>query len=136
MSDSQPFGQVVIESNGLITVTLDKSYGQVDGKHYTDHVRGYKDLKRDGKFDEACNLLKKLIKAAERETAKFERKGCSWALAPAYYWELAIVYRKLQLYAKECKILERYINHSSAVQERIPGFLARLEKARGLQSKR
>lgn len=129
------FGQVINEQNWQITVTLDKSHGQVDGKHYTDYIDTFKELKRSGKLEEARKLLEKSIKAVERETAKFESNDWNWPLAPAYYWELAIVYRKLKLYSQECSILERYINHPSAVQVRIPGFSARLEKARKLQTK-
>lgn len=132
-----PFGQSVRIQDGGMHITFDKSHGEVDGKYYAEHMDSYKDLKRAGRLDEACTVLKKCIKAAERETAKFRaKKGWeNYALAPAYYWELAVIYRKMKFYDLECKILERYIDHPAAVKERLSGFTERLEKARSLKSK-
>lgn len=132
-----PFGQSVRIQDGAVHITFDKSHGEVEGKYYAEHVESYKDLKRAGRLEEACILLKKCVKAAERETAKFRSKEGweNYTLAPAYYWELAIIYRKMKLYALECDILERYINNPAAVKERLGGFAERLEKAQNLKSK-
>jgi len=53
-----------------------------------------------------------------------------WGVAPAWYHELAIIYRKQKDYENEVKVLERYM-----AQEKAPGVMKdkiakRLEKAK------
>ena len=70
-----------------------------------------KQLKRDGKLQEAEALLIELVKATEAEDRE-DRRG----VAPWYYEQLAIIYRKRKDYASEVRILERY-----AKQKHAPG---------------
>ena len=78
--------------------------GFINGKHYTFYVDTVKQLKRDGKLDEAEKLLLKLIDAVEEES---RQEGV--LVAPWYYEQLAILYRKQKLYEKEVSILTRFV---------------------------
>lgn len=103
--------------------------GTVDGKHYTDFVERVKQLKRERRHDEAISLLLKLVDATESESRE---AGRGLGVAPWYYEQLAIIYRKEKRYADEVSILERY-----ATQPKAPGvgpakLAARLEKASAL----
>ena len=95
--------------------------GLVDGKHYTEYVELVKELKRQGKLDEAEALILRLIKAVEEE-AKAEK----WVVAPWYYEQLAIIYRKQKDYTKELGILQRFASQKH--EEKHP-LLDRLQKA-------
>ena len=82
-------------------------------------------LKRAGRFDEAIKVLRQEIERQE-ETNKINH----WGVAPAWYHQLAIIYRKQKDYANEVKVLERYMT-----QEKAPGVMKskiaeRLEKAK------
>jgi hypothetical protein len=104
--------------------------GYVDGKHFTEHVEAVKELKRKGKLDDVEALLLKLVEATEAES----KKGVS-GVAPWYYEQLAIIYRKQDRLESEISILERYENQRRAPGAK-PGILAeRLVKARELFEK-
>jgi hypothetical protein len=106
--------------------------GPIDEQHYTDSVETIKQLKRDGKHDEAIGILLKAVESTESETA-FSGEG--WGVAPWYYEQLAIIYRKEKLYQKEVEILERYSRQSKAPgvgQEKLD---KRLSKAKILLAK-
>jgi hypothetical protein len=128
-----------------------KCAGKVDDGHYTDSVEKAKSLKREGKNPEAIELLLKCVDATEKEAKSanstpsvldekfaFLDKGRSesgWGVAPWYYEQLAILYRKEKQYQKEVEILERYEK-----QEKAPGvgpqkLAERLIKARELLKK-
>ncbi len=82
-------------------------------------------LKRAGRYTEAILILKQEVERTEREN-----KIKHWGVAPAWYYELAIIYRKQRDYEKEIRILERYM-----AQEKAPGvtkekIAKRLEKAK------
>jgi hypothetical protein len=103
------------------------SAGYVDGKHFTEYVEAVKDLKRTGDMDSAELLLLRLVDATESESAVD-----GWGVAPWYYEQLAIVYRRQRLYDKEVAILERF-----AAQKHAPGvtpgqLMERLSRARAL----
>lgn len=108
-----------------------KSAGTVDGDHYTDYVEQVKELKRDNRLPEAIELLIKLVDATESEArAAGEGRG----VAPWYYEQLAIIYRKEKRFNDEVSILERY-----DAQPKAPGvgpskLAARLSKVRELVS--
>ncbi len=76
-----------------------------DGSHYTAYVDRVKELKSAARFEEAIELLQKLIHAVEKEARS---QGGGWGLAPWYYEQLAIIYRKQKRYDAEVQILERY----------------------------
>ncbi len=99
--------------------------GYVQGRHYTEHVEDVKQLKRERRHREAIDLLLKLAEATEAE-ARVE----GWGVAPWYYEQLAILYRKEQRLDDEIEILERYEAQHKA-RGVLPGQLAdRLKKAR------
>lgn len=109
-----------------------KEAGSVSGEHYTGHVEQVKQLKRDGCYDEAIELLTKLIDATESESRV---AGPGWGVAPWYYEQLAIIYRKQKRLDDEIAILQRY-----AAQIKAPGggpskLAERLEKAKQLASR-
>ncbi len=77
--------------------------GLVNGKHYTEYVESVKELKRQGKLDRAEALLLRLIRAVEEEA-----EAENWIVAPWYYEQLAIIYRKQKAETKELDILKRF----------------------------
>ena len=104
--------------------------GYVDGAHFTEYVETIRDLKRARRIDEAIALLLKCVDATEAED-RVERMG----VAPGYYEQLAILYRKEKRFADEVSILERYAQQRKAVGA-LPAKLAdRLAKARELLSR-
>jgi hypothetical protein len=62
--------------------------------------------------------------------------GQDWGVAPWYYEQLAILYRKGKDYSKEVEILERYEAQSKAPGMGPEKLALRLIKARGLASKK
>jgi hypothetical protein len=104
----------------------DSNPGYFQNKHYTEYVETIKDLKRAEKYKEAEKLLLILIKAVE-----IESEAKDWSLAPYYYRQLAIIYRKQKLYDKEIAILERYIRKNKKWSKDRPfEFIKRIEKAK------
>lgn len=91
--------------------------------HYTDFVETVRELKRKGELDEAEALLLQTIEATEAES---RNKG--WGVAPWYYEQLAIVYRKQKKFDKEQEILERFSQQKHAPGASPPKLLARLQK--------
>lgn len=87
-------------------------------------------LRREGQEDAAEKLLLKLLDAIELEVAS---EG--FGVAPWYYEQLAIIYRKQKDYLKEIEILERFAKQKHAPGASTPKLLERLEKARILASK-
>jgi hypothetical protein len=100
--------------------------GLVHGRHYTEYVEQVKQLKREVRYNEAERLLLELVDATEAEN-RVERRG----VAPWYYEQLAIIYRKLGERRKEVEILERYAGQQHG-RGAVPELLHRLEKARAL----
>jgi hypothetical protein len=103
--------------------------GSVEGKHYVEYAERVRQLKRERRHSEAITLLLKLIDATEAEAKVM---GPGHGVAPWYYEQLAIVYRKEKRYADEVAVLERY-----QAQPKAPGvgpqkLAARLHKARKL----
>jgi hypothetical protein len=80
--------------------------------------------KRSGQLDEAERLLLKLIDAEEVE-ARSKRRG----VAPWYYKELAILYRKQKRYDAEIEVLERYARAPKAAGVSPFKLAIRLEEA-------
>ena len=101
------------------------------GKNFTDHVERVKQLKRENRHGKAIELLLKLVAATEAES---KESGGPSGVAPWYYEQLAIIYRKEKRYSDEVAILERYEKQPKA-QGAGPGKLdKRLKQARTLQS--
>jgi hypothetical protein len=105
-----------------------KPLGSYQGKHYTEHIDRVKALKRAEKLDEAERLLLALIDVVEAENVVKQ-----FGVAPWYFEQLAIIYRKRNDYAAEVAILERC--HRQLYSRGEPMFAERLEKARALLKK-
>ncbi|WP_070988903.1 hypothetical protein [Halofilum ochraceum] len=108
-----------------------RAAGSHDGGHYTDYVERVKQLKRERRHEEAIELLMNLVRATESES---KTAGQGWGVAPWYYEQLAIIYRKEKRIADEIEILERY-----EAQPKAPGagpskLKERLERARRLHA--
>ena len=99
--------------------------GYVDGKHFTEYVDRVKELRQHGENDRAEALLLKLVEATEAESS-VEGDG----VAPWYYEQLAIMFRKADRLDDEIRILERFAAQKHARGSSPPKLLSRLEKAR------
>lgn len=84
----------------------------VDGyHHYLELVPRIRDLKRDGKLEEAFKLAALCMAATERERAAWEAIGeFRHTPPPAYAQEAAIIARKLRRPDLEVWAIERYLN--------------------------
>jgi hypothetical protein len=102
--------------------------GYFNGRHSTTYVRDVEDLKKDGKFQEAEELLINLITATESESI-----ANGLGVAPWYYEELAKLYRKQKNYSKEFSILERFAKQKHGPGVKPAKLLERLNKARELK---
>ncbi len=126
-----------------------KDLGGDDDDHYTDNVEIVKQLKRDKKYDEAIEILLKSVDLTEAESVRknstpalddkfaFLSAGRtnSWGVAPWYYEQLAIIYRKQKKYAEEVAILERYNEQPKAPGAGPKKLAERLVKAKDLLGK-
>jgi len=99
--------------------------GYVRGRHFTSFVDDVKELRRAGREEEAERLLLELVEATEAEN---EVEGLG--VAPWYYEQLAISYRKRGDLRSEIQILERFAGQKHAPGVMPPTLLDRLEKAR------
>ena len=95
-----------------------KEPGFVEGVHFTEHVERIKHFKRTGRNEEAIELLLKCVDATEAES-RVDNLG----VAPWYYEQLAILYRKEKRLDEETSILERYERQRKAPGS-TPGKLA------------
>ena len=101
--------------------------GYFDGRHFTEYVETINSLKRGQRTDEVIALLLKCVDATEAES---HWEGCG--VAPGYYQQLAIIYRKEKRFADEVSILERYDRQKKAPGSLPPKLADRLLKAREL----
>ncbi len=101
--------------------------GCYKGRHYSTYAQDIEALKKNGDFQELENLLIELVKATEAES-----KANDTGVAPAYYNELAILYRKQKEYSKEVSILERFAKQKHAPGAKPAKLLERLKKAKEL----
>ena len=96
--------------------------GLVNGKHYTEYVDAVKKLKRQGELDKAETLLLQLLAAVEGEAL-----AENWIVAPWYYEQLAIIYRKQKDETKELEILKRFTNQKHEEGHPLVDRLRKLE---------
>lgn len=106
--------------------------GSVNGVHYTDSVEQIKQFKREGRNQKAIEVLLQSVNATESES-QFAGEG--WGVAPWYYEQLAILYRKEKQYHKEVEILERYGRQRKAAGGGPEKLASRLLKAKELLAK-
>ncbi|MCD4849675.1 hypothetical protein LN996_02495 [Arthrobacter sp. AK01] len=98
--------------------------GMVDGVHYLELVEPIKQLKREGRNEEALVLCYKAIQAAEGDAGRREP-------APWYTEQAAIVHRKLGQKSEEIAVLKRWMDRCPKARRdgsRIGERLAKLEK--------
>ena len=103
-----------------------KQRGLYKGRHYTEYPDQVRSLKRAGRLEEAERLLLGLIGAVEAES-RAERLG----VAPWYYEQLAIVYRKQKNHVREQEILERFARQRHAPGVKPAKLLQRLRAITG-----
>jgi hypothetical protein len=96
--------------------------GWIRGRYYADYVDDVRSLRRQGRETEAQALLLELVDATEAESRQEK-----WSVAPWYYEQLAISYRKCGNAEAEISILERYARQ---VNDPANPLLVRLAKAR------
>jgi hypothetical protein len=104
--------------------------GTLRGKHYTEYAEEVRVLRRYEHDKTAETLLVELLDVIEAESA-----NTGWGVAPWYYEQLAIIYRKRKDYAAEVKTLERFASAPHAPGSSPPKLLERLDKARALAAK-
>jgi len=104
--------------------------GYFEGRHFTTYVSDIDRLKKNNQVSEMEELLVNAVKATEDES-KFDGGG----VAPHYYNELAIMYRKQKNYVKEVAILERFANQKHAPGVMPAKLLERLKKTKELLEK-
>lgn len=102
-----------------------KEPGYVEGVHFTEHVERIRQLKRTGQNAKAIELLLDCVTATEAES-RVDKLG----VAPWYYEQLAILYRKEKRLDGEISILERYERQKKAPGSRPEKLASRLEKLR------
>lgn len=106
--------------------------GSADGRHYTDSVETVKELKREGRHQEAIAILLESVNSTETES---DFAGEGLGVAPWYYEQLAIIYRKERQYQNEVEILERYASQPKAPGAGPQKLAERLKKAKELLAK-
>ncbi len=97
--------------------------GYIEGKYFTTYVERVKQLKREKKFEGAIALLKNLLDATEKESIA---SGCG--VAPWYYEQLAILYKKKGLPEEERNVLVRFSKQKHSPGVKPAKLLTRLEK--------
>lgn len=99
--------------------------GIVRGHNYTFWPDTIRALKRDGRTEEALELVLECVIAAERDSSLWGGSIAIW-----YTEAAAIIYRKLKEFAAEIAILERYERNSRPRDRGV--FSERIAKARAL----
>lgn len=99
--------------------------GEYKGKHFSAWPDTVKDLKRDGRTDEAVELLGHLVDATEADS-----RANNWGVAPWYYEQLAILHRKAGDRDAEIAVLERFEQQQHAPGVQPAKLLLRLEHLR------
>lgn len=99
--------------------------GHYRGRHLTEWVENVTGLMREGRLEEAFDLLSHLIDATEAEA-----EANNWGVAPWYYEQAAIAYRNLGDKASEIAVLERFEVQPKARGVKPAKLAARLAKLR------
>lgn len=104
---------------------------ELEASRITAVVENVQRLKREGKLEEALQVLLSQLDLWERDAAA----GLG-GVAPWYYEQAAIVYRKLKRFDEEIAVLERFAAQPHAPGSSPPELLERLEKAKWSKAKR
>lgn len=92
-------------------------------KDITEYVDEIKELKGNEQYEEAIELLLMCVDQTEKEN-DIDSSG----VAPWYYEQMAIIYRKMKNREAEIGILERFARQEHANGSLPPKLLERLEK--------
>jgi len=122
----------ITNNQDSVKLTFNNKAGYIDGRHYTEYAEDIKELKRQNKFKEAESLLLKIIEVLKAE-AKIE--GPHWFIAPWYFEQLAIIYRKQGLIKKETEILEHFLKLNKMKGDGDTKLEVRYRKAKELLKK-
>jgi hypothetical protein len=95
--------------------------GMVDGVHYLELIEPIKQLKREGRLEEALVLCYKAIEGAEGDAGR----GMP---APAYTEQAAIIHRKLSQKEEEIAVLRRWLARCPTAQRADSSIAERLSK--------
>lgn len=95
--------------------------GMVGGIHYLQLVEPIKQLKREGRLEEALELCDRAIEGAEKACDGREP-------APWYTMQAAIIHRKLKQRDAEIAVLQRWMNHCPPERREGSEVAARLAK--------
>lgn len=101
--------------------------GKTKSNSPTDYVKLVKSLKSEGKLEEAVIILGKCVDLTEKDSTEN-----NYGVAPWYYEQLAMIYRKRKDAKAEIKILERFSQQKHAPGVKPLKLLARLEKLKGI----
>jgi hypothetical protein len=101
--------------------------GYFQGRHYTAYVEEVKALKHNENSAPLESLLLTLVDAIEAEA-----HARQWPVAPWYYQELAVLYRKRKDYAAELAVIERYKHQPHGADSPDDDLLKREAQAREL----
>lgn len=85
--------------------------GMVNGVHYLETIEPIKQLKREGRLEEALALCMQAVQAAENEAMAEQAEGHGREPAPWYTQQAAIILRKLKRPEEEEAVLRRYLEH-------------------------
>ena len=126
-------GEVRIQTNSIsIRAYADTSrIDKLESGRIERVVANVNQLKQERRFEEALTLLLGEMTLWERDSAT----GLG-GVAPWYYEQAAIIYRKLGRYDDEIAVLERFAAQKHAPGVSPPRLLERLEKAKGSARKR
>lgn len=95
--------------------------GIVDGVHYLELIEPIKELKREGRLEEALVLCYKAIEGAEGDAGR-------GVPAPAYTEQAAIIHRKLSQKEEEIAVLRRWLARCPKAQRAGSSIAERLSK--------
>lgn len=95
--------------------------GMVDGVHYLELIEPIKQLKREGRLEEALVLCYKAIEGAEGDAGR----GMP---APAYTEQAAIIHRKLSQKEEEIAVLRRWLARCPKARRADSSIAERLSK--------
>jgi len=98
--------------------------GMVNGHHYLELIEPIKNLKRQGRLEEALELTYQAIQGAEQDRDGREP-------APAYTIEAAIILRKLGRRDEEIQVLERWLALCPTSHRESSKAFERLSKIKG-----
>lgn len=121
---------VTAEVFASVSAKMGRPY-ELEASRIQEVVDTVRQLKREGRLEEAIGMLLPQLDLWERDAAA----GLG-GVAPWYYEQAAIIYRKLKRYDEEITVLERFAAQPHAPGASPPELLARLEKARWYALKR